>query len=259
MNNKFLKKIIKVFDYIYMKKFFFSQKEFEISEQKKLRYVFQKNKNSKNLIIVFSSCTRVGVKGRYNYIRTLKNTNCNKLFILDDFGYDSRGLFYLGEDNKFEISIAVKNLLKEIVTKNNIENSIYVGSSKGGYAALYFGLDNLNSTIIAGAPQYYLGFYLKDAKDDRRLNQICGNNEKDISALNNVIKGKINKNHFEGKIYLHYSTEEHTFSEHIEDLLKDLKGSKSIIETDEKKYKNHSEVGIYFADYLVKILREIKV
>ncbi|MDG4658485.1 hypothetical protein P6P90_16460 [Ectobacillus antri] len=132
------------------------------------------------MIVVFSACTKIGVKGRYNYIRTIKSMNCNKLFILDDFGYDSRGLFYLGENNKFEVATAVKELISQIANKYNINQRIYVGSSKGGYASLYFGLDDNGSVIIAGAPQYYLNFYLNDAKDHKRLLQICRDHSKNI-------------------------------------------------------------------------------
>lgn len=40
--------------------------------------------DSRDLIIVFSSCTRKGIRARYNYVRTLKEVPCNKLFLLDD-------------------------------------------------------------------------------------------------------------------------------------------------------------------------------
>lgn len=258
MINLYFKKIKKLIEFIYMKKFFFSQKQYKINSEKRLNYVFQRNVTSKDMIIVFSACTRVGVKGRYNYIRTIKNIRCNKLFILDDFGYDNRGLFYLGEDNKFEVAAAVKKLISEIATKYGIDHRIYVGSSKGGYAALYLGLDDIESTIIAGAPQYYLRFYLNDAKDERRLRQICGNDEKAIEELDYLIKKKINGDNFAGKIYLHYSSKEHTYKEHIVDLLEDIRKSNIKIETEEKEYENHSDVGVYFPDYLLQVLREIK-
>ena len=59
-------------------------------------------------IIVFSSCTRKGIRARYNYVRTLKEVPCNKLFLLDDFASDHRGSFYLGSNMKFEEAVVVK-------------------------------------------------------------------------------------------------------------------------------------------------------
>ncbi|HFK1497445.1 TPA: hypothetical protein ACGXMW_001677 [Bacillus paranthracis] len=176
---------------------------------------------------------------------------------MDDFGYDNRGLFYLGENNKLEIAIAVKQLVSKLVSRYNIDHSIYIGSSKGGYAALYFGLDDPESTIIVGAPQYYLRYYLNDAKDNRRLAQICGEKVEDIGKADYIIKRKIDDNKFTGKIYLHYSSQEHTFEEHIVDLIEDIERVGIKLETDEQEYKNHSDVAIYFPDYLLKSLNNI--
>ena len=64
--------------------------------------------DSRDLIIVFSSCTRKGIRARYNYVRTLKEVPCNKLFLLDDFASDHRGSFYLGSNMKFEEAVMRK-------------------------------------------------------------------------------------------------------------------------------------------------------
>ena len=65
--------------------------------------------DSRDLIIVFSSCTRKGIRARYNYVRTLKEVPCNKLFLLDDFASDHRGSFYLGSNMKFEEAVVVRD------------------------------------------------------------------------------------------------------------------------------------------------------
>ena len=67
--------------------------------------------DSRDLIIVFSSCTRKGIRARYNYVRTLKEVPCNKLFLLDDFASDHRGSFYLGSNMKFEEAVVVRELI----------------------------------------------------------------------------------------------------------------------------------------------------
>ena len=45
-----------------------------------LKYMLDRG-DSRDLIIVFSSCTRKGIRARYNYVRTLKEVPCNKLFL----------------------------------------------------------------------------------------------------------------------------------------------------------------------------------
>lgn len=80
----------------------FKQKTY-LGNKYKIKYIFKKNNKSRDLLIVFSSCTKIGQKARYNYVRTLDEFKCNKLFILDDFGFDGRGAYYLGKDNDFMI------------------------------------------------------------------------------------------------------------------------------------------------------------
>ena len=70
--------------------------------------------DSRDLIIVFSSCTRKGIRARYNYVRTLKEVPCNKLFMLDDFASDHRGSFYLGSNMKFEEAVVVRELIDRV-------------------------------------------------------------------------------------------------------------------------------------------------
>ncbi|MBS5886669.1 hypothetical protein [Clostridium sp.] len=127
-----------------------------------IKYYFEKAKlNNKNkLMIIFSAFSTDEAK--YNYISTLKTCDCNKLFILDDFG--RKGTYYLGLKGDFNIETSVMALISYIMSKNNIlfSNVISIGSSKGGSAAIYFGLKYNFGDVIAGAPQYKIGTYLSD-------------------------------------------------------------------------------------------------
>ena len=42
-----------------------------------VKYILKKKKTADTLVIVFSACTRKGLKARYNYVKTLNNLNCN--------------------------------------------------------------------------------------------------------------------------------------------------------------------------------------
>lgn len=91
-------------------------------------------------------------------MRALEGYDCNKLYILDDFG--CRASYYLCENRDFYIERSVISLIKQIVRDNNINHVISCGSSKGGYAAIYYGIKYGFDSIIAGSPQYLLGDYL---------------------------------------------------------------------------------------------------
>lgn len=127
-----------------------------------IRYFFKKAKfkNKDKLIVIFSAFS--SDRAKYNYINTLSLFDCNKLYILDDYG--SKGSYYLGLNGMLDIETSVVSLISNIMYENNIlfKNVISVGSSKGGTAALYYGMKYNYGNIIVGAPQYKIGTYLSD-------------------------------------------------------------------------------------------------
>lgn len=252
-----MNKIKKYYDYIYNKLNLYLKEKTYVNDDIELKYIFEKHQ-SDVLCIVFSACTRKGIKARYNYIRTLKKYKVNKLFILDDYGFDSRGAYYLGRDNKFDIEKVVEKLIQKIKCETKAKECIFIGSSKGGYASLYFGMNFNNSKIIVGAPQYFLGEYLKVEANSHVLEYIMGDKSKEsIDYLNELLPKKIKNTTNEFNTYIHFSKEEHTYKNHIKYLLNDLKESSKFIETDILHYKEHNDVGIYFSKYLCKTLDNI--
>ena len=237
------------------------QKSFQI-EQEKIHYIFKKN-NSTTLIIVFSSCTRRGIKARYNYVRTLQDKTCDQLFILDDWGYDQRGIYYLGKEMDFSVERAVNAFIQEIIQKGTYEKIIFAGSSKGGYAALNFGLHLPNSIIIAGAPQYRLGEYFTDPanKLEETLRYIAGNpvDQSKLEVLNKHLEKKIVNyaGHADSiTIHLHYSEKEHTYEEHISKLIEALRKNDFHVTKDIQQYTNHSDISLYFPSFLLRKIDE---
>ncbi|MDO5151425.1 MAG: hypothetical protein Q4D76_18880 [Oscillospiraceae bacterium] len=81
-----------------------------------------------------------------------------------------------------------------------------------------------------------------------------GNSEdtKSIEYLNGLIVDEINKCQEANKprIYLHYSDKEHTYFEHVQYLIHDLKDAGFILHEEVKHYTNHSDVSLYFPDFL---------
>lgn len=221
-----------------------------------------KNRESDVLIIVFSSCTKVGVTAKYHYINTLKNISANKLYILDDKASDKRGGYYIGSNNEFEDEIIVKKLIDKCILETDAKKIIYVGSSKGAYAALNFGLDRPNSIMIVGAPQYRLGTYLNNIEGDKAtLKYIIGNQIKRqyIESLDYRLEMKIKNNIYNmtQKIYMHYSINEENYVEHIAPLINDLLSTKIFLKCDISEYDAHAEVGKYYPKFLIKVLNEV--
>ena len=236
----------------------FKQKTF-VGNNYKINYLLEKNSKSSDLLIVFSACTKLGQKARYNYIRTLDEFKCNKLFILDDFGFDGRGAYYLGKYKDFKIEEDVRALIKKIGEEVNPKNEIYIGSSKGGYSALYFGVEEKNSHIITGAPQYNLGDYLNLPNHQNIMEYIMGEcSDESINKLNNLMKDKLisNKDN-NNSIYIHYSIEEETYDSDIKPLLDQMKNINLKVNHDKREYSSHAELTLFFPDYIKSMVNKI--
>lgn len=231
---------------------FVSQRRFQ-----KLKFLF-KGGESKTLLVVFSGFSGDGT-AKYNYVKTLKAINVNKLFILDDFGYKRRGSYYLGENGEWFVPPMVIELIKKIKKEEDLEKIITIGSSKGGTAALYYAIKIEADSCIIGAPQYFCGDYLNTTDHKALLEGIMGgSDEEDVQKLNSVLVEAIcNAKERKPEINIHYSPNEHTYPEHIFSLISDLRGNGfEVFEDSSYEYTEHSEVSKYFPRYLLKIVQQ---
>lgn len=242
---------------------FFMTKIVRLLEEKRfayqgvgLKYLWKPADESDILVVVLSACTRGGVKARYNYVRTLNKVKCNRLYILDDFGDDKRGAYYLGKNYGNEIEAACNELVAQTVKKCHAKRLIFAGSSKGGWAALNFMTNFPGSIAIVGAPQYWLGKYLMVSGQKICRNYIMpGPTAEKIEYIDNYLKTKLEhgKNN---TVYLHYSDKEHTYNGHIKFLIEDLRKNQYELITECLDYTEHGDVGLYFPDFLVRCVKE---
>ena len=59
------------------------------------------------------------------------------------------------------------------------------------------------------------------------------------------------------KKFIHYSTEEHTYKEHIKEMLADLKAKNINIVEDINNYTNHMDLVYFFPTFLIQSIKEI--
>lgn len=240
-------------------KIIWEQREFTY-EDVTVKYILKEKKNVETLVIIFSACTRKGLKARYNYVKTLNGLHCNRLYILDDYAEDHRGSYYMGNNFRFNEEQAVIELIKQMMQKMTPQKIIFCGSSKGGYAALNFGMRFEGAQMVIGAPQYFLNSYLEASQNLYTLKHIIGTKEPEkCEKLEYYLREKIkgNPNIDSQKVYIHYSDKEHTYEEHIKHMLKDLNDNGYQIESDVASYENHSDISYYFPDFLRKQIQNI--
>lgn len=243
---------------LYMKKVLKNEKVFNNGECE-LKYLFLKNKNSNKLMIIFSGFPPTGKPPVYNYVLKFKDIDCNKLYILDDSGSDSRGSYYLGMKNNFFIDRAVTQLVDKVRVDNGIkkEDILTIGTSKGGFASLYFSLKNGYGAAIAGEPQILLGNYLKVPHHKNILSYIMGDiNQENIKYLNGLIINLIDKSTNHPRLYLHCGNDSDHHKYHLKALLTELDDKKVKYDLDLGNYQEHGGVGKHFPAYAFKSIKD---
>lgn len=233
-------------------KLFISKHEYEYVGVKYL-YI---DKHSDTLLIVFSAFT--GENRRYNYFSKFRNVNISQLYILDTWGV--LGSYYWYENGLMYPEQKVSKLIEYIKEKNRVNRIITAGTSKGGSAAIYFGLKHKASSIYSGACQYRVGTYLNRPEHTEILNAMMGNIDKDeaIHVLDKKIE-KILRSIKDGRnnINLFYSTKELTYERQIAPLIQDLDELELPYTKTINDFQKHDDVGIFFPEYLITSLEGI--
>lgn len=222
-----------------------------------IRYLLQPSAQSNHLIITFSGyAIHPEKKAVYNFINTLENCNHNKLFILDDQGFEGRGCWYLGEAGTYTVESSTYKLIQFICEKLNIgaDHVILCGTSKGGFAALHFGTKYNFKNIIVGAPQIFLGKYLNGFPNILKSIQAPDEQkEKCIYRLNNTI---LNNNIKNKNIIIGCGNKDHHLKGHIIPFLEqiDLKDNNiSLIITE----GTHDSIGAFFQKNIVDLIDKL--
>ncbi|MCP1126082.1 Two component regulator three Y domain-containing protein [Bacillus sp. 3103sda1] len=223
-----------------------------------IQYLFQKSyKKTENLVIVFSGIPPIGHPPTYNYGRTLSDFDCNKLFILDDFG--CRASYYLCKNRDYAIERSVISLINHIIEENGITNVVTCGSSKGGYAALYYGLKYGFNHVIAASPQFFLGTYLMKQTNCSDIATFIsgGAEQEDFEYLNSILQNLINETENRPSIFIHMGAGEPHYPVHVQPLVKLLEQRGIDYTLDLGNYNKHSDVGVFFPPILKKKITKL--
>jgi hypothetical protein len=236
--------------------------ETHFNSTRSVRYHFipAEDKELKDKLIIIFSAMSPRYRYVYNYMRTLEDIKANKLFILDDFG--DQGSYYLGRNRDHSIETSVASLIQYMMAKHQIphKNVIAVGSSKGGYAALYYGIKYYFGNIVAGAPQSKLGdFLIKQAKHYNIAEYIAGDtDEGDCYYLNNVLFRLLEQPvDISPNINLYVGTGDHHYKNHVMPLYEQLHYKGYNVKLDIEENITHVDLKIYFPHYLKKTVSSI--
>lgn len=212
-----------------------------------VKYIWKRQKSDR-LVIVFTGIGNV----RYNYKNSLWHSPYDLLFIADCW---AGGVSYYWYENKRNHpEIYTQALIDQVLAKGNYTSVVTVGSSKGGTAALYYGLKINADQILAGACQYYVGDYLSRHQYREHPEQwqaVVGGKptQEWIDILDRKMPDMIeNRRGSKTHVFLLYSTEEHTYSEHVKPLIEQLDVCGIAHEDQMEQFPEHSMIGGYFRE-----------
>ena len=228
-----------------------------------INYLFEKGaKASPFLLVAFQAVPTVknGKPNKsYNYTKFLKDINVNRLFIEDTCG--EFGCYYLCNNMNFEVEETVIALIESIMKKYKIkpENVITFGSSKGGSAALYYGLKYKFGHVISGAPQTKIATYLNGCRPNM-LQYIAGQDlaEDNLKKIDSLILNQVKASNNTTKINLLTSEKDGQYKTHIVPLVKKIKTAK--IDANivfEPGIEKHRDIATYFPSFLISNVKRI--
>lgn len=252
--------------------------KFLYDEQKNrhgLKYIYYPpigNENNEYLIVVFQGIKEVDRKNYYNYIKTLANVNVSKLYIKDDYGSDelTQTSYYLGPNKSLKIANKVDKLIEKTRKKLKIkkENVICAGSSKGGFASLYFAYRMGYGYVVSGGPQIRLGTYLTKGKIDGDqlgilppiMKYLTGEITKEnVEWADQILYKMISKSKYSPKVYLHVGKDEPHYQYHVKYFMDWVEkfDKHENIKLDLSNYSTHKELAIYFPEFLTNSIDSI--
>jgi hypothetical protein len=227
-----------------------------------IKYVLQQPPGAPHdLLVVFAGMNPIPPEpARYSYVRTLKDVIRNKLFILDDYG--PRGCYYLGKNRVLDFEEAVIDLIRHVASEVGLllAEITACGSSKGGFASLYYSAKYGFRRAIAGGPQTLLGDYLVSpfGTFDNILDWVVGeHSEAAREWLNSLLFDVIRTTAHRPQVDLHVGRGDRHLRQHVRPFVRMLEergGFKWTLALGE--YSEHGLLGEFFPPFLLAQLED---
>ena len=217
-----------------------------------IEYIFQKVSNdSDTLIVSFPGAggAQAGYAAgwdAYGYLLTLRAMNINGLFIKGNAEFAKSRMTFRNHEPVIEDAVSV--LIQKCKEECKAKRIIAIGSSMGGFCALYYGLKH-DWDIIAGSPPYAF-------TDDASLLYAAGTIGADERAwLNSQLPGIIRlagKRKYDKKCFVSFGEGERNWlsDEHGKKLVADMKAANIPYECKLYPFSDHQSVHQLFPEIL---------
>ncbi|MYX17305.1 hypothetical protein GTY67_28575 [Streptomyces sp. SID8374] len=191
----------------------------EASGPHPLEYRFAHAKNgNRHLVVVFANLNAPGEWGWANGV--LDRTRANILWIRDQF--DGQNSYYLCREMDFTLEQSVINLISRVMNALGLtpDECTMFGSSKGGTAALHFGLKYGFRNIVASVPQFRIGSFVSESMPGAARLMMGEVTEEKVRVLDSVLPEVVRTSpNRDANIYLISSPQDEQYTRHVEPFL----------------------------------------
>ena len=194
------------------------------------------------LVFAFSA---MGLSGdfTFNYKSTIDQVPCKAFYILDDFG--DQGSYYLLEKKSRRIFKTVQNFISEKIMENNGSDRplYFVGSSKGGTAALLHGLLIPRARVFVGAPQSKIGSFVQNPHPNILEYMSGGQSDQHIQGLDEVLYEENYLNNAVKSVTIIVGMADHHYKNHVLPWVDATRKYSSKVEMVALEGTPHAEIG----------------
>ncbi|MET7788350.1 hypothetical protein ABZS93_17320 [Streptomyces sp900116325] len=191
----------------------------EASGSVPIEYRFSHAKNgNRHLLVVFANLGAPGEWGWANGV--LDKTRANILWIRDQF--DGQNSYYLCKGMDFSLERSVIELISRVMNALSLtpDDCTMFGSSKGGTAALYFGLKYGFRNVVASVPQFRVGTYVKESMPGAARLMMGEVTDEKVHILDSVLPSVVGSGTYrDANIYLISSPQDEQYTRHVEPFL----------------------------------------
>lgn len=221
-----------------------------------LNYLELDNSNNDSrtpLIFVFSAMGLIG-DFTFNYKSTVEKIDGKSIYILDDFG--NQGSYYLYEKKLSRIFDTVHQFILDKISENDGNNRdiYFVGSSKGGSAALLHGLLIPGAKIFVGAPQTKIGTFVQKPHPNILQYMTGGQTIDHVRYLDDVLYDEKYLRNKASSVTIIVGNADHHYKNHVVPWVDACKKNSSNVEMIVLPGTPHSEIG---KAYRIRLGREL--
>lgn len=232
------------------------------SSRVELRYILEPATERPDVLLVaVAAAPRSGGPPRYGMYRALGSASCHRLFVLDDHrpaGAHARPCWYLGSNRLTDVPDSVCELISQTADELGVPSSRIVtcGTSKGGWASLYFAARLGVGHAIVGEPQVLLGEHLlaADLLTSETLEFAAhiagGTSSHDRDYLNEVLFAAFRRSASPPHVHLYCGRDSYYYAHDALPLVHFLERRGISTELELGDHSEHADVGLHFPGYV---------